>query len=193
MGSRMEPNQDPLLDFRSTVDDAWYTVERLVLSKKNNTLTVKLLEFGDEDDEKFNVRDFENAKELDLFIERFRPACVQLQDEDCKDVRRLWYVCALLEQGEDDQRFYNAFIESVHREPHTLKGEQEICSCAFVVGWLEGPKKGETEQMRLENICRIQRGSPLFDDGLANFVKMSRAQLGLVSNGNQVPVEKVKC
>ncbi|RZC48534.1 hypothetical protein C5167_016963 [Papaver somniferum] len=183
-----KPNQNPLLDFRSIHDDAWYTVDTLVLSNQDTSLTVRFNDFDEDNDEEFNVKHFKTAKELDDFIKRFRPACVQLQDEECKNVKRFWFVCALLQHGEDDHKFYNAFIESIHHEPHTRRGGEESCLCAFVVCWLEGPKAGETEQMPLERICKVQLGSPLFDHALACFVEMSRAQLDLVSN--DMPVKK---
>ncbi|KAI3980582.1 hypothetical protein MKX01_025147 [Papaver californicum] len=137
-----KPNQNPLLDFQSIHDDAWYTVNKLVLSNKNTTLTVRFNDFGENNDEEFNVTDFKPAKALDDFINRFRPANVQLQDGECKNLKRFWFVCALLEQGEDDHKFYNGFIESKHREPHTRRGGEESCSYAFVVGWLVERSKG---------------------------------------------------
>ncbi|MCL7047747.1 hypothetical protein MKW94_024485, partial [Papaver nudicaule] len=185
-----KPNQNPLLDFRSIRDDAWYTVGRLIFSKRNGSLTVRFLEFGASDDEKFNIRDFKSLKELDDFVSRFRPACVQIQDEECKNLKRLVYVCALLEESEQDRKFYNGYIESIHRAPHSHKGREEICSCEYVVGWLEGPKAKETEQMRLDRICKIPPGSALSDHALECFVNMSRAQIDLVSDGNHVPAKK---
>ncbi|MCL7048023.1 hypothetical protein MKW94_029031 [Papaver nudicaule] len=189
--SKKSNNKNPPLDFRSTRDGAWYYVDKLLLSKKNTTLTVRFLGFDRNDDEKFNVKDFKTGKELDDFVKRFRPSAVQLQDEECKDVKRFWFVCACLELGEEDQRFYNGFIESIHRELHTIKRGEERCSCTFVVGWLEGPKAGRTENKRLENICKVQLGSPLFDQALAGFVNTSRARLDSVSNGDHLPVKKV--
>ncbi|MCL7045658.1 hypothetical protein MKW94_017497, partial [Papaver nudicaule] len=190
MSPPRKPNQNPLLDFRSIRDDAWYTVSKLAFNKRNGCLTVRFLGFGAEDDEKFYVRDFKSLKELDDLVSRFRPACVQLQDEECKDLKRLALVCALLEESEQDRRFYNGFIESIHRAPHSLNGSEESCSCEYVVGWLEGPKTGETEQMRLDRICKIQPGSPLFNQTLASFVNMSQAQIGLVSDGDHMPLKK---
>ncbi|XP_026436117.1 uncharacterized protein LOC113333980 isoform X2 [Papaver somniferum] len=112
MGKTSQKIQKPLLDFRSIKDDAWYTVDRLVLSKQNTLLTVKFSGFGEEDDEKFNVKDFKTVNELDQFLNRFRPACLQVQDGECYDLRRGSDVCAVLEEGEDDHKFYNGVIES---------------------------------------------------------------------------------
>ncbi|KAI3915209.1 hypothetical protein MKX01_035468 [Papaver californicum] len=192
MGRPRKLNQNPLLDFRSIHDDAWFTVGKLVLSKRNTILTVRFAEFDEDEDEDFNVKDFKTVKELDEFVNRFRPACVQLQDEECGDLSRGSNVCALLEEGEKDHKFYNGVVESVHREPHTRKGGEESCSCTFVVGWLEGPRENCTEQVGLERLCKLQPGSPLFDHALLHFTKKSRAQLDLVSNDIQLPAKKVK-
>ncbi|KAI3942202.1 hypothetical protein MKW98_003801 [Papaver atlanticum] len=177
-GRPRKPNQNPVLDFRSVQDDAWYTVDKPVYCKPNGTLTVRFIEFPDkDDDEVFSVEDFKTVKELDEFVNRFRPACVQLQDKECYDMRRGSYVCALLEDGDEEHKFYNGVIESIERELHTRKGGEEICSCIYVVGWLEGPRENCTQQMGLKRICKLQPGSPLFDPALASFVKMARAQL----------------
>ncbi|KAI3839381.1 hypothetical protein MKX03_032663 [Papaver bracteatum] len=173
-------NQNQLLDFRSIHDDAWYTVDRLVLSKQSTVLTVKFSGFDEEDDEKFNIKDFKSVNELDQFLNRFRPACVQVQDGECYDLRRGSGVCAVLEESENDHKFYNGVIESIEREPHTRKGGEDSCSCIFVVGWLEGPNAKCTEQMGIKRICRLQPGSPLFDYALACFMKMSRKHLDSV-------------
>ncbi|RZC80183.1 hypothetical protein C5167_042758 [Papaver somniferum] len=177
MGKTSQKIQKPLLDFRSIKDDAWYTVDRLVLSKQNTVLTVKFSGFDEEDDEKFNVKGFKTVNELDQFLNRFRPACVQVQDGECYDLRRGSDVCAVLEEGENDHKFYNGVIESIEREPHTRKGGEERCSCIFVLGWLEGPNARCTEQMGIKRICKLQPGSPLFDYSLECFMKRSRQHL----------------
>ncbi|KAI3942204.1 hypothetical protein MKW98_003803 [Papaver atlanticum] len=187
-----KPNHNPLLDFRSTHDDAWYSVGKLVLSKRNTILTVKFADFDEDKDEGFSVDEFKTVEELDDFVNRFRPACVQLQDEECYDWRRGSNVCALLVQDDEEHKFYNGVIESIDREPHTQKGGEESCSCASVVGWLEGPNANCTEQMGIERMCKLQPGSSLFDQALVCFVKMSRAQLDLDSNDIQLPAKKVK-
>ncbi|RZC88705.1 hypothetical protein C5167_031080 [Papaver somniferum] len=106
-------NQNPVLDFRSITDNAWYTVDRLVFCKKNNTLTVRFMGFDNkDDDEELSVEDFKTLKELDEFVDRFRPACVQLQDGECYDMRRGSYVCAVFDPSEENHKFYNAVIES---------------------------------------------------------------------------------
>ncbi|KAI3897979.1 hypothetical protein MKW92_038430 [Papaver armeniacum] len=165
-GRPRKPNQNPVLDFRSVQDDAWYTIEN------------QFMDFPDkDDDEVFHVGDFKTGKELDELFNRFRPACVQLQDKECYDMRRESYVCALREEGEEEQKFYGIHLILYERELHTRKGGEESCSCIYVVGWLEGPGRNCTEQMGLRRICKLQLASPLFDPALASFVKMKRAQL----------------
>ncbi|KAI3965344.1 hypothetical protein MKW92_029107 [Papaver armeniacum] len=182
MGSHTKPNQNPVLDYRSKVDDAWYTVDKLIFSKKNNSLTVRYVEFDEDDNEIFNVKDIKTTKELDEFINRFRPACVQVQDGECYRLRRGSNVCAALEKCDGDRRFYNGAIESINRKPHRRERGEERCSCRFVVGWLEGPNAWSTQEMGIDGICQLQPGSPLFDQALESFVKLSRARIGLVSN-----------
>ncbi|KAI3942706.1 hypothetical protein MKW92_029045 [Papaver armeniacum] len=167
------------LDFRSTKDNAWYTVGKMILNKTKNILTVRFAEFGKEDDEKFNVKDFNTVEELDNFLNRFRPACLQLQDQECADVSRGLKVCAMFDQGDEDQKFYDGVIESIDRKRHKRRGGAESCACAFVVGWLEGPGENSIQQMGIERICRVQPGSPLFDQALAYFMKVSREQLDM--------------
>ncbi|KAI3841643.1 hypothetical protein MKX03_027504 [Papaver bracteatum] len=188
MGLPKKTNRN--LDFRSTKDEAWYTVGKVSISKTKNILTVRFAGFDKEDDEKFSVKDFKTVKELDDFLNRFRPACVQLQDKDCAALSRGFEVCALLDLGEEDKKFYDGKIESISRKRHRRKGGVETCSCAFVVGWSEGPKASSTQQMGIEGICKLEQGSPLFDQALAYFVKMSSKQLDLVSDENQLPVKK---
>ncbi|KAI3839396.1 hypothetical protein MKX03_032678 [Papaver bracteatum] len=171
-------NQNPVLDFRSITDNAWYTVDRLVFCKKNNTLTIRFMGFDNrDDDEELSVEDFKTLKELDEFVDRFRSACVQLQDGECYDMRRGSYVCAVFDPSEENHKFYDGVIESIEREPHRREGGEACCSCIYVVGWLEGPNARCTEQMGIKRIYKLQPGSPLFDQALACFVKMARAQL----------------
>ncbi|KAI3963448.1 hypothetical protein MKW98_022870 [Papaver atlanticum] len=185
---RLPKKSNQNLDFRSTKDDAWYTVGKLSLEK--NILIVRFAGFDKEDNEKFSAKDFKTLKELDDFLNRFRPACVQLQDEECPYLSRGYEVCALLDQGEEDKKFYNGIIESISSKRHRRIGGKVTCSCAFVVGWSEGPKASSTQQMGIEGICKIIQGSPLFHRALDCFMKMSSKQLDLVSNENQLPVKK---
>ncbi|KAI3841645.1 hypothetical protein MKX03_027506 [Papaver bracteatum] len=175
------------LDFRSTKDNVWYTVGKLSLEK--NILIVRFAGFNKKDNDKFSAKDFKTFKELDDFLNRFRPACLQLQDEECPDLGSGYEVCALLDQGED-KKIYNGIIESVIPKRHRRKGRKVTCSCAFVVGWSEGPKASSTQQMGIEGLRKIIHGSPLFHRALDCFMKMSSKQLDLVSNENQLPVKK---
>ncbi|RZC79876.1 hypothetical protein C5167_042451 [Papaver somniferum] len=158
MGLPKKTNRN--LDFRSTKDEAWYTVGKVSISKTKNILTVRFAGFDKEDDEKFN---------FDQLVFSCKINCAALS--------RGFEVCALLDLGEEDKKFYDGKIESISRKRHRRKGGEETCSCAFVVGWSEGPKARSTQQMGIESICKLEQGSPLFDHALAYFVKMPSKQL----------------
>ncbi|KAI3840723.1 hypothetical protein MKX03_010967 [Papaver bracteatum] len=160
------------LDFHSVVDDAWYTVQELVLDKEKHTLIIRFTDLASEEEEVFNGEKIKTAKELDQFLKRFRPACVQLQDDECAGVRPALQVCALL-KGKEDEKFYNGLIFFVDRVPH----KQYDCFCKFKVLWTDGPNVGSFETMGIERVCRRKKGSPLLDPALRSFVEMSRAHL----------------
>ncbi|KAI3976116.1 hypothetical protein MKX01_006632 [Papaver californicum] len=177
MGSR-EKNQKPLLDFRSFSDDSWYTIRPLVLDKE--TLVVNYWDFTEEEtDEYYFVQDFTTLEQVENFKMRFRPACLQLQDKECKDVKMMMNVCSSFVQGDEDIKFYNGVIDSINRKPHPREGRKEICQCSFVIAWLHGPMAGTKESMGIERICKLISGTPLIDLKLANFLSMSEAQLKL--------------
>ncbi|KAI3939311.1 hypothetical protein MKW98_022179 [Papaver atlanticum] len=181
MGYREKNQQPPLLDFRSFSDDSWYTIRPLVLD--NETLVVKYWDFTEEEnDEYYFVQDFKTLEQVENFKKRFRPACVQLQDKECKDVKLMMNVCASFIQGDEDIKFYNGVIDSVDRKPHSREGKKEICHCSFVVAWLHGPRAGTKESMGIERICKLIPGTPLIDFKLADFLSMSEAPLKLPSN-----------
>ncbi|RZC60803.1 hypothetical protein C5167_022557 [Papaver somniferum] len=160
-------------DFRST-DKAWYTVKKLELDEDKHTLTVRFVGFSDT--EVFSVKTFKTAGELDWFSKRFRPACLQLQDEECKRVKPGLEVCTLLKIGKT-QKFYNGVLKSVHPKPHKhVKGE-DTCFCIFEVVWSEGPRQSRADKMGIEAVCKRQQGSALFDHSLRSFLEMSQAHL----------------
>ncbi|XP_026383581.1 uncharacterized protein LOC113279084 [Papaver somniferum] len=157
------------LDFCSVVDNAWYTVQELVLDKVKHTLTIRFTDLASEEEEVFNGEKIKTAEELDGFLKRFRPACVQLQDDDCGRMGPGSQVCALL-KGKQDEKFYNGLIYiglKVDRKPH----KQDDCFCKFKVLWTDGPKVGSFETMGMERVCRRKKGSPLFDPALRSFVR----------------------
>ncbi|KAI3840722.1 hypothetical protein MKX03_010966 [Papaver bracteatum] len=162
------------LDFRSK-DNAWYTVEKLELDKEKHTLTVSFVGFSDK--EVFSVTTFNTTRELDRFSKRFRPACLQLQDEECKGMKAGSEVCALLKIGKT-QKFYNGLLKSVNPKPHKhIKGE-DTCFCVFEVVWSEGPRRCHADKMGIEAVCKRQHGSALFDHSLKSFLEMSQAHIG---------------
>lgn len=103
----MEPSS---LEFRATVDDAWYDV-RLYLLK--DSLTVKFIHFSDAYNETFTSNCFITLQELHHFAKRFRPHSVQLQDPDCSKVVEGITVCASCFPKNDDLRFFDAVVDSV--------------------------------------------------------------------------------
>ncbi|KAI3870690.1 hypothetical protein MKW92_016845 [Papaver armeniacum] len=180
MGSGEKNQKPPLLDFRSFSDDSWYTIRPLVLD--NETLVVKYWDFTEEEnDEYYFVQDFKTLEQVENFKKRFRPACVQLQDKECKDVKVMMNVCSSFIQGDEDIKFYNGVIDSKENLTH-VKEKKEICHCSFVVAWLHGPRTGTKESMGIERICKLIPGTPLIDLKLADFLSMSEAPLKLPSN-----------
>ncbi|KAK3034015.1 hypothetical protein RJ639_033300 [Escallonia herrerae] len=79
------------VEFKSTADDAWYTV-RLLLS--GDGLTVKFFGFAAAWDERFSASDFAAPDAVDEFCQRFRPPSVQAQDGQCKQIAEGKVVCA---------------------------------------------------------------------------------------------------
>ncbi|MCL7037171.1 hypothetical protein MKW94_013775, partial [Papaver nudicaule] len=193
MGSR-EKNQKPLLDFLSKSDDSWYTIRPLVLDSYKETLIVKYWDFAEDFDECFFVHSLKTLEELEDFKKRFRPACVQLQDKECKDVQTMMNVCCSFIQGDEEEvKFYNGVIDSISRKPHAREGRRQICECSFVVAWLHGPMAGTKESMGIERICKLKSGTPLVvDRKLADFVSMVEAQLKLPSNDSDYSEEDVE-
>ncbi|GMP66508.1 hypothetical protein CsSME_00026844 [Camellia sinensis var. sinensis] len=99
------------LEFRSTLDDAWYSV-RVVLSD-DDTLVVKFWNFSESTDESFGVGDFKTIEAVEEFVRRFRLPSQQLQDSQCSRLVEGIGVCASFTFRDDDIRFYDAVVEAV--------------------------------------------------------------------------------
>ncbi|MCL7029147.1 hypothetical protein MKW94_005220 [Papaver nudicaule] len=176
MSSRKN-NQKTLLDFRSPDDNCWYSMLPSVL--ENKTLVLKYLDFPDES---YSVENFKTQEAVEDFKKRFRPACVQLQDRQCKDVELGMGVCCSFIKGsggDKEVKFYNGVIDSVDRKKH--QGMKKTCRCSFEINWLEGPKAGSKETMGIARICKLETGTPLIDLKLADFLGMLEAQFKLPS------------
>ncbi|KAK2647932.1 hypothetical protein Ddye_015421 [Dipteronia dyeriana] len=104
-------NGDEELEFRSLVEDAWYSV-RVAFDGRAGKLILRYCNFPDEKDSVFEAGKFFTFEELDDFASRFRPVPVQLQDSQCRDVvadGRL--VCASHAFTDNDVLFYDAVVE----------------------------------------------------------------------------------
>ncbi|XP_057460560.1 uncharacterized protein LOC130751049 isoform X4 [Actinidia eriantha] len=137
------------LEFLSTADDAWYSV-RVVL--EDDALVVKFLNFAESADERFRPGDFESAEAVDEFVRRFRPISQQLQDRECSRVVEGMAVCASFAFLDDDIRFYDAVVESVHYVNHSFAKEEEECLCTFVLFWKHGPNEGNLTSAGIANV-----------------------------------------
>lgn len=175
------------LEFRSTVDDGWYS-GRIVLEDGGETLAVKLLDFPESNDERFSVRDFKTVDDVDEFVGRFRPISEQLQDGECGRVQEGMRVCASRTFAVGDIRYYDAIVEAVHHEKH-LFGKEEECKCEFVLCWQHGPYEGIITNANIAHVCMIQPSAES-DSRLASFSKMVKKKIepsaisDLVSIGN---------
>ncbi|XP_052177976.1 uncharacterized protein LOC127791866 isoform X3 [Diospyros lotus] len=158
------------LEFRSTVDDAWYSV-RVVLD--DDTLVVNFLNFSEAHDERFRAGDFETAKAVDEFVERFRPVSQQLQDSQCSSVIEGMTVCASFAFGQDDVRFYDAVVEDVQYVEHSFAKGEEECLCNFILFWHHGPNEGNKMPATVTNICLLQPFAQI-DSRVVSFSKMAK-------------------
>ncbi|KAK2986451.1 hypothetical protein RJ640_011889 [Escallonia rubra] len=79
------------VEFKSTADDAWYTVRLLLFG---DALTVKFFGFAAAWDERFSASDFAAPDAVDEFCQRFRPLSVQAQDGQCAQIAEGKVVCA---------------------------------------------------------------------------------------------------
>jgi hypothetical protein len=104
-----------MLDFRSTVDDAWYSAIVQLEGEESDhiILRVMFLNFSSSFDETFGADSFRDEREVEEVKKRFRPPAVQLQDWQCMSVVRGTRVltAAALEDGEF--KFYDAIVASV--------------------------------------------------------------------------------
>ncbi|PIA35606.1 hypothetical protein AQUCO_03500158v1 [Aquilegia coerulea] len=161
------------VDFQSSEDDAWYAV-RLVL--QGETLIVKYCDFPNEFDDRYYAGGFKDSKELEGFATRFRPTPIQLQDNQCHEVKVNMTICASYVVG-DDVKYYDAVVESVTFKEHKFENE-EVCTCSFGIIWLNGEKTaGNRANIGTANICLLQPVRTPEDPTLSRFLKISREKL----------------
>ncbi|GAB2285173.1 hypothetical protein Dimus_019625 [Dionaea muscipula] len=166
------------LDYRSVVDDAWYSV-RLVL--QNERLIVKYKEFHDVYDEPFWAGDdkFSTPEKIAAFRNRFRPLSGQLQDSQCSLVKKGTLVCASSGCG-DAHLFYDAVVDEVMSEQHSF--EQE-CRCTFLVSWIHGPNVGTLSIAKIENMCLVNSSNQM-DPRLTSFLRILEEKPGISLPGS---------
>lgn len=164
------------LDFQSS-DEAWYNVN---LALQGETLIVKYCNFSDDHDEHFSPAGFKDLKEVECFATRFRPTSVQLQDNQCKKVIEGNTVCASYVFAEDNVRFYDAVVEEVNIKDHKF-GNEEECTCTFVLFWLSGPNGGNKTEAVVANICLLQHGNAQINPIFSRFIEICRDKFKVVS------------
>ncbi|XXG63141.1 hypothetical protein AAC387_Pa05g1393 [Persea americana] len=175
------------LEFRSSADDAWYSV-RLITEEDGEVLRVKYVDFPhDIFDERFRAADFGDSKATEGFAERFRPLSVQLQDEDCPKVTQGKAFCISRSIEPNDLKFYDAVVDEVCHSKHRFENGVEVCMCTFVVLWKHGPSAGTKTSTGIENICSIQSGSTQINPALDSFMKLSRKKLHKGESGISAP------
>ncbi|XP_021766360.1 uncharacterized protein LOC110730841 [Chenopodium quinoa] len=172
------PPVGPGIEFRNLEDDAWYNIQLLL---QNQTLLVKFIEFPDDHDLEFHTTEFSSSGEISDFRRRFRPLTLQFEPSDCVKVKLGMRVCALMNSVicRDDRRFYDAIVEGVKREEHTIVDETENCSCTVILSWLHGPKAGTLTTARVEDLCPIQ--PPRLDPRVACFLELAKWKQGITS------------
>ncbi|KAF5194716.1 Sawadee protein [Thalictrum thalictroides] len=164
------------LDFHSW-DKAWYTV-RLVL--QGETLFVKYCNFTNDHDESYSATLFKDSKELEAFIERFRPTAIQLQDHECRRVIEGMTVCASYEFGKDDIKFHDAVVEAINFKDHKIENE-EVCTCTFQLFWINGANAGNRTDGVVADICLLQPGDTQKHPIFSLFLEIAKKKLKATS------------
>ncbi|KAI4308555.1 hypothetical protein L6164_031614 [Bauhinia variegata] len=166
------------VEFRSYNDDAWYSVAVVLESE---VLRVKYQGFSDEHDNEFDVKGFSSLEQLSEFEGRFRHVSDQLQDNECDTIVEGMTVCASFVFEDNDVRFYDANVDGVKHEEHTLEKGQEVCLCTFVLLWLHGPNAGNITTARVDNICKVRHFMEL-NPVVASFLIMARKRIEVTSS-----------
>ncbi|KAK1565506.1 hypothetical protein Q3G72_028238 [Acer saccharum] len=104
-------DDDKELEFRSYVDNAWYSV-RVAFDGRAGKLIVRYCNFLNDNDSVYEAGNFFTFEELDDFASRFCPVSVQLQDSECRDVIiDELLICASHAFTYNDVLFYDAVVE----------------------------------------------------------------------------------
>ncbi|KAM5562066.1 hypothetical protein ABKV19_017331 [Rosa sericea] len=165
------------MEFRSRVDDAWYAVKILTEGDRRERLRVKFYDFGDEDDEVYEVKDLTSINQVMKFRSRFRAVSIQVQDSECPNVVEGTLVCAILSVSPGDCRFYDAVVNQVECKKHQIVDGEEECLCKFLLTWKHGPKGGILTTQTIGDICRVQRRMEVVDPLLALFLQTAMSRI----------------
>lgn len=165
-----EPRRRPQsrLEFRATVDGAWYEARVAV---QCGALRVMYEEFLEEQDEWYDLAALaaSSVRDVAKLRARFRVPSTPLEDTQCCDLQagaRLCVSC-LLDGG--DLKFYDAVLDSVFPAAHEIVDGMERCACRFAVQWSDGPRAGSMEEVGIERVCCVQ-SSPVQDPVLIEFL-----------------------
>ncbi|XP_010689226.2 uncharacterized protein LOC104902966 isoform X1 [Beta vulgaris subsp. vulgaris] len=182
------PPVGPFVEFQNGEDNAWYSVQLLL---HGETFIVKFTEFPDEQDQHYHVKDFDTYDEISNFRRRFRPLSLQFEASDCLMVKLGMRVCAL-RCGDDGRRFYDAIVEAVKREEHTIVDGTEDCSCSIVLSWLHGPDTGKLTLASVKDLCPI-RSQKQLDPRLGCFLELAKWKHGIVLPCSELITEDITC
>ncbi|TXG55557.1 hypothetical protein EZV62_020813 [Acer yangbiense] len=175
--SNGDDDDDEELEFRSFVDDAWYSVRVAFDGRAGGKLIVRYCNFPDDNDSVYEAGKFFTFEELDDFASRFRPVSVQLQDSECRDVvAEGLLVCASHAFTDNDVLFYDAVVEQVNHKKHSFADGEEECLCSFLLVWQHGPNANSLTEKKIESICIVQSIQNL-NRNLASFIKMAKEKI----------------
>ncbi|GLT73827.1 hypothetical protein SLA2020_456600 [Shorea laevis] len=166
-------------EFRSHVDDAWYSVSLLA---EGNKLRVRFLNFPDSHDAVYDALELNNEASLKDLKGRIRKLSAQLQDGECSNVLPGTLVCASHSFGPNDVRFYDAVVEGVQQKTHSFAKGEEECLCNFLLCWQHGPNAGKLSMKSIENICVVQSSAEI-EPSFTAFVKMVNQKM---NNGTSI-------
>ncbi|XP_038714519.1 uncharacterized protein LOC120008082 [Tripterygium wilfordii] len=168
------------VEFRSYLDDAWYNV-RLVLDGEK--LTVKYSNFPDDQNSVFEPGSFNSLEELKEFQGRFRALSAQLQDNECQKVVKGTEVCAAYTFNSDDVRFYDAVVDDVVSQKHSIENGEEECRCTFILLWQHGLYADCLSSNNIESMCLIQHNAQL-DPMVSSFLAIAREKIKAISRSS---------
>ncbi|KDP31761.1 hypothetical protein JCGZ_12222 [Jatropha curcas] len=160
------------MEFQSD-DQAWYDVK---VSRNDDILTVKYVNFSEEFNETFHVGKFKTIDKVNDFKRRFRQSSVQLQDQDCHKIFQGKTVCASYNFNNGEVKFFDAMVVEVLNEKHKVGEEEEECSCTYVLKWHDGSLEGERTFAKISDICLTPPGNRV-DPSLAAFLKIAMERI----------------